>query len=178
MSQSYAYPYKNAERPFRILPEGEGTPLNSIRNEPSAIVQIDSKEAGFLPPRMSTSDRNGIFQPTAGLLIFNTTSNVFEFFNGTSWTAIGSGGGGGSPSYLEGEIVWEPNTEGAHALSPNITVTGAALGSFVVVAPPYDLQGVIATAYVSAANTVKISLFNPSSGAVSIGSGTWKVRVL
>lgn len=59
-----------------------------------------------------------------------------------------------------------------------ITVTGAALGDFVIVSAPYDLQGISVTAYVSAANTVSIRLQNESGGTLDLASGTWKVKVI
>lgn len=62
--------------------------------------------------------------------------------------------------------------------SSGITVTGAAIGDFVLVSAPYDLAGVIASGYVSAANTVKITVFNATAGTVDLASGTWKIKVL
>lgn len=59
-----------------------------------------------------------------------------------------------------------------------MTVTGATVGNFVIVAAPYDLQGITVTGYVSAANTVSIKLHNGTVGTVDLASGTWKVRVL
>ena len=59
-----------------------------------------------------------------------------------------------------------------------VTVTGAALGDFAMVAAPYDLSGVVVTAYVSAANTVSIRLQNESGSTVDLASGTWKVKVI
>lgn len=67
---------------------------------------------------------------------------------------------------------------GAGTTSSAITVTGAALGDYVLVSAPYDLAGVLATAYVTAANTVKITLLNTTGAAVDLASGTWKIRVL
>ncbi|WP_144029093.1 hypothetical protein [Paenibacillus rigui] len=64
------------------------------------------------------------------------------------------------------------------ALSSAITVTGAALGDRVEVFPPYDTQGVIAFPFVSAADTIKISLFNPTAGTIDLASGTWTVHVI
>lgn len=67
---------------------------------------------------------------------------------------------------------------GAGDTSSGITVTGAVLGNYVLVAAPYDLQGITVTAYVSAANTVKIRLYNGTAGTIDLASGTWKVRVI
>ena len=57
------------------------------------------------------------------------------------------------------------------------TVTGAALGDFVIIAPPYDLQGIMVTGYVSAANTVTIRLRNGTAGTIDLASGEWKIRI-
>lgn len=64
------------------------------------------------------------------------------------------------------------------AVSSGITVTGAALGDRVELFPPSDMQGIIAFGYVSAANTVKISLFNPTAGTIDLASGTWTIHVI
>lgn len=81
---------------------------------------------------------------------------------------------------LTGSLVFDPASLATvtGAISSGITVTGAALGDYVLVSAPYDLAGVIAHAYVSAANTVKIALFNATAGTVDLASGTWKVLVM
>lgn len=64
------------------------------------------------------------------------------------------------------------------AVSSGITVTGAALGDRVELFPPYDTQGIIAFGFVSAADTVKISLWNPTGGTLDLASGTWRIHVI
>lgn len=64
------------------------------------------------------------------------------------------------------------------AVTNAITVTGAALGDRVELFPPYDLQGVIAFGFVSAANAVKISFFNPTGGTIDLASGSWTIHVI
>lgn len=80
-----------------------------------------------------------------------------------------------------GTLVWDPGdlADGAGETSSGITVTGAALGDFVLVAAPYDLQDLIATAYVQATNTIEIRIQNENAGAnVNLASGTWAVKVI
>jgi len=55
-----------------------------------------------------------------------------------------------------------------------VTVTGAALGDFVLVAAPYDLVDMTVSAYVQAANAVEIRVQNESGS----GAGTWNICVL
>jgi len=81
---------------------------------------------------------------------------------------------------LVGNIVWNPGSlvDGAGETSASITVTGAALGDFVMIAAPYDAQDLTITGYVQAANTVEIRIQNESGGTIDLASGTWKVKVL
>ena len=61
---------------------------------------------------------------------------------------------------------------GAAGLSAgNITVTGAALGDFVLFAPEIDVVDLIVSGTVTAANTVTITLANLTGGAVTALSG-------
>jgi len=56
--------------------------------EGSAILNLDSTSRGFLPPRMTTGDRDSIQSPAAGLIIYNTTTGQFEGYDG-SWIDFG-----------------------------------------------------------------------------------------
>jgi hypothetical protein len=51
--------------------------------EESAMLDVNSTSKGFLPPRMTTIQRNAIASPVQGLVIFNTDLNCLEFFTGT-----------------------------------------------------------------------------------------------
>jgi hypothetical protein len=74
---------------------------------------------------------------------------------------------------------WDPGTLVAGQQDfLNITVSGAAFGMGVVLAPPYDLQNMSATAQVTAADTVRITLFNSSNASVNLGSGSWGVKLV
>lgn len=54
----------------------------------SAMLDIKSTTKGFLLPRMTTFEQRSISTPASGLLIFNTDSLSFWFFNGTLWLAF------------------------------------------------------------------------------------------
>ena len=49
-----------------------------------AILDVDSTTHGFLPPRMTTTQRDAI-TAVAGLVIYNTTTNKHQGHDGTSW---------------------------------------------------------------------------------------------
>jgi uncharacterized protein (TIGR02145 family) len=51
----------------------------------SAALEVKSTTKGFLPPRMTTANRDAITTPPAGLVIYNTTVACVQFFNGALW---------------------------------------------------------------------------------------------
>jgi len=51
----------------------------------SACAQFTSTTRGFLPPRMTTTQKNAIATPAAGLMVYDTTLNVISYYNGTMW---------------------------------------------------------------------------------------------
>lgn len=57
--------------------------------ESSAALEVKSTTKGFLPPRMTTAQRDAISSPVAGLLVYDTTNSAFEYYDGIRWLAIG-----------------------------------------------------------------------------------------
>lgn len=51
----------------------------------SAVLEATSTTQGFLPPRMTTTQKNAISTPAAGLQVYDTTLNQMSYYNGTSW---------------------------------------------------------------------------------------------
>jgi len=60
-------------------------------SNPSAIVTIDSTTKGFLPPRMTTTQKNAIASPATGLQVFDSTMNATCEYNGTGWRVVSAG---------------------------------------------------------------------------------------
>ncbi|MEY2834591.1 MAG: hypothetical protein RLZZ557_253, partial [Bacteroidota bacterium] len=56
-------------------------------NTPNASAQLDvtSTVKGFLPPRMTSQQRDAISSPANGLVIFNTTTNCLNFYVVDGW---------------------------------------------------------------------------------------------
>jgi hypothetical protein len=61
--------------------------INNTGSTPaaSAMLDVSSTTKGFLPPRMTTAQRNAISSLVAGLVIYNTDDKALNVFNGTSW---------------------------------------------------------------------------------------------
>lgn len=55
----------------------------------SALLDVDSRTQGFLPPRMDTGQRDNIASPAPGLMIFNLdTEQVDVFTSSSGWRTI------------------------------------------------------------------------------------------
>jgi hypothetical protein len=54
----------------------------------SAMLDVQSTEKGFLPPRMTTSDRNAITSPANGLVVYDTEEESLFLYNGTGWLPL------------------------------------------------------------------------------------------
>ncbi|MEI6750760.1 MAG: FISUMP domain-containing protein [Bacteroidota bacterium] len=54
----------------------------------SAMLDVSSTAKGFLPPRMTTAQRNAISSPVAGLVIYNTDEKALNIYNGALWGLI------------------------------------------------------------------------------------------
>ena len=57
----------------------------------TAVLDLQSTSKGFLPPRLSSVQRNAISSPAAGLTIYNTSLKMVETYNGTRWVNASSG---------------------------------------------------------------------------------------
>lgn len=55
---------------------------------PSSILDLTSTNQGFLPPRMTTAQRNAIPAPAEGLMIYNLDCKDINFYNGTTWISM------------------------------------------------------------------------------------------
>jgi len=97
---NYIGNYDNVDLPFRtnneervrITADGNvliGTDVNST----SAILNLYSLSKGFLPPRMTTSQKLEISNPEDGLMVFDTDLQVLSLYYNMTWNAIGGGGG-------------------------------------------------------------------------------------
>ncbi|MBU0765673.1 MAG: hypothetical protein KJ607_12635, partial [Bacteroidetes bacterium] len=55
---------------------------------PSAAMDIVSSTRGFLPPRLSSNERDAISDPEEGLVIYNTTTGCLNFFKSDGWREV------------------------------------------------------------------------------------------
>ena len=52
------------------------------------LFEIRSTTQGFLPPRMTTTQKNAIATPPAGLMVYDSTTNKLCCYNGSTWNDL------------------------------------------------------------------------------------------
>lgn len=63
--------------------------IGSTTDVASALLNVTSTTKGFLPPRMTTTQKNAIATPAAGLVVYDTTLNKLCVYT-TAWETITS----------------------------------------------------------------------------------------
>lgn len=66
--------------------------VGTILPDASSMFEVVSNAKGVLISRLSTSQRDNISSPATSLLIYNTSTNRYEFFDGSNWQPLDSGG--------------------------------------------------------------------------------------
>lgn len=68
-----------------LQPSGGGVTIGGTTRNASAIFQINSTTLGFLPPVMTSTQRNAISSPASGLVVYSSDLFDLSLYNGTSW---------------------------------------------------------------------------------------------
>ncbi|MDA3613908.1 hypothetical protein [Polluticaenibacter yanchengensis] len=99
----------------------DGTISSSSLPHPSAVLELESKNKGFLPPRLSLTSRTDIVtipNPAVGTFIYNLGAEAtfpyvgYVYWNGTEWLALNNSTlkPGTISSLMCGDALLSPNT--------------------------------------------------------------------
>ena len=148
----------------------------------SAMLEVKSTSLGLLIPRMTTAQRDAITSPAIGLVIYNSTTNEFNYYN-NNWIAIptGSGvlpvsnGGTGQTSFSDGELlignsIGNTLTKSTLTAGSGISVTNAG-GSITIANTSPSSGGTVTSTSVTSTNGFSGTVNNPTTTpAISIGT--------
>ncbi|OFY82685.1 MAG: hypothetical protein A3F72_02395 [Bacteroidetes bacterium RIFCSPLOWO2_12_FULL_35_15] len=95
-SENWAQYYNNAQQGMffysnallgapLVLKDSGSIGMGTIAPNASALLDLTSTSKGVLVPRMTLAQRNAISTPATGLLVYNTGSDKFNYYNGTAW---------------------------------------------------------------------------------------------
>ena len=85
---SSATPFQSTVNNSFIIRAVGGVGINQSAPDASASLDIVSTTTGFLPPRMTTTNRLAISSPGEGLQVYDLTLHKMAYFNGTIWTLL------------------------------------------------------------------------------------------
>jgi hypothetical protein len=68
-----------------------GIGIGTTSPDPTSILDLTATDKGMLVPRLTTAQRDAITNPALSLLIFNTTTNQYEYWDNNSWKPLGNG---------------------------------------------------------------------------------------
>jgi len=141
--------------------------IGSSTPDTSSVLSLTSTTQGFLPPRMTNTQRNAISSPTAGLVIYSSTDSDLEFWNGSAWIGATISGvisaQGTAPITVNG-VSGSAQTGAITIAANNATTTTTGVASF-----PATYFSVAAGAVTP--NNFTINTTAPLSGGGSITLG-------
>ncbi len=76
-----------------VLQAQDNVGIGTLTPHPSSILELNANTKGLLMTRVTSAERNAIVSPARGLLVYDTDTDNFWFFDGTQWVqAIGPQG--------------------------------------------------------------------------------------
>jgi uncharacterized protein (TIGR02145 family) len=97
------------------------TGIGTTTPHASAQLEVSSTTKGFLPPRLTTGQRDAIANPADGLIIYNTTTNTLEYKTASAWVSLISNPNGVNSGEMQ---YWDGS---AWVVIPSSTNDGAIL---------------------------------------------------
>ncbi|MFV5686516.1 fibronectin type III domain-containing protein [Flavobacterium sp. GB2R13] len=110
-----------------------GTNANNISG--SAVLELESETRGFLPPRMTHSQKTDISSPAAGLIVWCTncgTNGEMQVYNGVGWINFSST----VPGAPTGAVATAGNTQASVAFTAPASNGGSAITGYTVTSSP------------------------------------------
>lgn len=82
---------------------GQGVGINNNGSNPdtSAMLDIASNSKGFLPPRMTTVQRDAIALPANGLQVYNTSTGTIDIYRVNHWESLSNSQPGTNLVYVD-----------------------------------------------------------------------------
>lgn len=76
-----------ADAPAMVLSTAGSVGIGTTDPDARAILDLSATNRGFLPPRLTTTQRDALSNRPAGLMIYNVNTNCMDFWNSSVWVS-------------------------------------------------------------------------------------------
>lgn len=106
----------------------------------SAVFQLNSTTKGFVPPRMSSTQRQAIVNPIDGLTVFDTSTDSFWFYNNAKWNQLGTSQYGSV--YKQPTDIYDQNGASSDRFGSVVSMTTSlSSNNYAIIGVPGDNGG-------------------------------------
>jgi hypothetical protein len=86
----YKGEFETTTSPILFVTTSDQIGINTASVDASAVLQVNSTSRGFLPPRMTTTQKGMIASPVEGLIIYDNVLHKLCVYTGSAWETITS----------------------------------------------------------------------------------------
>ena len=130
----------------------------------SAMLDVKSTTKGMLMPRMTTAERLLIASPATGLIVFDTTTKSYYFYNGTAWAEIRESKG------IDDN---DDNTK-VYVTSTTDSIYFMVNG---IIRMTVDINGIVQIGTGTSTSTLKMNSGTGQESSISLNSGTTGLKM-
>lgn len=146
--------------------------INNASPDPSSILDVTATDKGMLIPRMPLASIQSIDSPAQGLMVFETSSNVFMYYTGAQWIEIGESLQRDNFKLIKSIAdLAEEDTGSVYQLDTN---TLYQINGTILLDKPINLNN----AYLEGSDSIEDIILNTGTGAMFDGSTGGSIRNL
>ena len=86
----YALKLTSGSGTLMFVGNGGNVGIGTTTPNANALLDITSTTKAFLPPRMTTTQKNAVASPTAGMVVYDSTLSKLAVYTGAAWEAVTS----------------------------------------------------------------------------------------
>ena len=144
---------------------------------PQAALDVTSTTAGFLPPRMTTTQRTAIATPATGLLVYDITLVGLYSYNGTAWVAV-TGAGGTAPKLYTYTVAATGGDYTTLQACLAVAPAGSAIKVVGTVTETVATSCTTSNISISGDSESVVVLLDQAANTFSMGGNYWAIRNL
>ena len=132
----------------------------------NAILCSASTTQYWLPPKLTTTQKNAITSPATGALVFDTSLGAMNYYTGSAWASL-AGGASGLTSVALSAPSWLTVTNSPLTSNGTIGLASSSITANQFLAAPNGSAGLLTPRAIVGADLPTINLASSSAGGVT-----------